>query len=173
MHKLLLLAVTAIVVSTTSAGADNGSDLGWADGVSGQPGQSGAMQNSAKTDSVNFYVPQTANGAPETAHRTGLTSQQMTTGGLETSMGGPMIIFGRNTYYAPSNIALQTEKGAKAGKLPRTTFDSFVYNSGYNDHIYGDEGTEGPPPYSSFSTIGSGGVTATTGHPSDCPSAWY
>ena len=169
MHKLLLLALTALLVSTAPARADDASALGWGDGVSGQPGQSGALQNSAKTDSANFYVPLTADGAPEVVHRTSPTLQQITTGALDTSMSGPVV----GTFFAPNNLALQTEKGPGGHKLPATRLDSFVFMSGFNDHIYGDEGTEGPPPYSSFSTIGSGGVTATTGHPSDAPSAWY
>ena len=172
MHKILLLAAMAIFVSTTSAQAAD-LDLGWADGVSGQTGASGISLNSQKTDTVNFYEPHTADGALEQVHKTDKTAKQITTGGLDTSMGGPLIIFGQNTFYAPNNLAYQTEHNGKSGKLPATRLDSFVFTSGYNDHIYGDEGTDGPPPYSSFSTIGSGGVTATTGHPSDAPSAWY
>jgi hypothetical protein len=59
------------------------------------------------------------------------------------------------------------------GVLPPTQMTSFVADSGYNDFIYGDEGTDGPPPYDDFGYIGdgmSGGLT--TGHPSGAPSAW-
>jgi len=61
--------------------------------------------------------------------------------------------------------------------LPRTTLDSFVYQAGgAADQIYGDEGTDGPPPMSGMDeshTIGSGiHSNLTTGHSSDLPSAW-
>lgn len=58
--------------------------------------------------------------------------------------------------------------------LPPTMLDSFVWNSGYNDTIYGDEGDYGPPPYMDFNTIGSGlnHPFLTTGHASPLPSAW-
>jgi hypothetical protein len=64
------------------------------------------------------------------------------------------------------------------GRLPKTTLDSFVRNAGGSaDQIYGDEGTEGPPPFYKFTDnhfigtgITSGGLT--TGHRSGLPSAW-
>ncbi len=65
--------------------------------------------------------------------------------------------------------------------LPPTVMDSFVRNSGASaDLIYGDEGTDGPPPYSEFTQMhriesGIHGGTAkglTTGHRSNLPSAW-
>jgi hypothetical protein len=65
--------------------------------------------------------------------------------------------------------------GYTQGSLPPTTLDSFVYNSGYDDSIYGDEGSYGPPPYWDFSTIGSGmGAYGglSTGHSSPLPSSW-
>lgn len=78
------------------------------------------------------------------------------------------------TFRAPGNLALKSQ-GLK--DLPPTRLDSFVRNSGYNDRIYGDEGTEGPPPYFGFDSgsriergIFSGGLS--TGHRSDAPSAW-
>jgi hypothetical protein len=49
--------------------------------------------------------------------------------------------------------------GVPTNYLPPTTLDSFVYNSGMNDAIYGDEGDVGPPPYNDFeeqNTIGAG-----------------
>jgi hypothetical protein len=97
--------------------------------------------------------------------------------GKPTSNGGPVIMFGKNTFWAPSNMASMTENHSSIGKkLPKTTLDSFVHKAKQNgmaDLIYGDEGRKGPPPHSFFMTIQSGGVQATTGHPSDAPSAWY
>jgi len=63
-------------------------------------------------------------------------------------------------------------------RLPKTTLDSFVRNAGGSaDQIYGDEGSEGIPPFFGFSEghyigtgIQSGGLT--TGHRSGLPSAW-
>ena len=65
--------------------------------------------------------------------------------------------------------------GYSSNSLPPTTLDSLVFNSGYNDTIYGDEGTTGPPPYYDFSTINTGMIlypNLTTGHASALPSAW-
>lgn len=85
--------------------------------------------------------------------------------------GAPIL----GTKYVLSNMAMAVEKGIGAGKLPKVELDSFVYralNSGQAERIYGDEGTQGPPPLSDFAVIQSGGVRATTGHPSKAPSAW-
>lgn len=65
--------------------------------------------------------------------------------------------------------------------LPPTVMESFVRNAGASaDLIYGDEGTDGPPPYSEFTKMhriesGIHGGTAsglTTGHRANLPSAW-
>ena len=71
-------------------------------------------------------------------------------------------------YMAPGNFAARQWGG---GVLWPTRLDSIVATSGYNFMVFGDEGTDGPPPLDDFGTIDSG-VTATTGHPSDAPSAW-
>lgn len=96
-------------------------------------------------------------------------------GGSGATQGGPIIIFGRNTFVAPGNLALQTQNHSRfGGKLPPTHLDSFVYNAGNRDQIYGDEGTFGPPKATDFSYINSGiRWDLTTGHSSnDLPSAW-
>ena len=59
--------------------------------------------------------------------------------------------------------------------LPPTVLDSFVQNAGGQAfQIYGDEGTNGPPPLNNFNYINdgikSGGLT--TGHQSGLPSSW-
>ena len=66
-----------------------------------------------------------------------------------------------------------------AGSLPPTSTDSFVANAGGQaETIYGDEGSNGIPPLSTFDTIDNGiqGQTAaglTTGHhDGSLPSAW-
>jgi len=76
----------------------------------------------------------------------------------------------QGTYYAPSNIAARQFGGV----LQPTQMTSFVADSGYNDFIYGDEGTDGPPPYDDFGYINDGISSSglTTGHPSGAPSAW-
>ncbi len=78
------------------------------------------------------------------------------------------------TFIAPANLALR-QQGLT--KLPPTRLDSFVFESGYNDHIYGDEGEWDKPPYDCFTQehriergIWSEGLT--TGHKSDAPEAW-
>jgi hypothetical protein len=68
--------------------------------------------------------------------------------------------------------------GGAGRSLPKTTLDSFVMQAGGSaDQIYGDEGSEGPPPFFGFDEshyigtgIQSGGLT--TGHHSGLPSAW-
>jgi hypothetical protein len=68
--------------------------------------------------------------------------------------------------------------GSLGGFLPPTTTDSFVNNAaGSAELIYGDEGTDGLPPYYGFTPehyIGSGiySIGLTTGHGSLLPSAW-
>ena len=85
--------------------------------------------------------------------------------------GAPTSAPFQGTYFAPANLALRNQGQYS---LPRTQLDSFVQNSGYNPMIYGDEGTDGPPPFDNFlyinDGISSGGLT--TGHKSDAPSAW-
>ena len=67
------------------------------------------------------------------------------TGRLSTWSTGPQ---------SPCN--LPTGLGNLAGAPPPTVLDSLVADSGYNDMIYGDEGTFGPPPYMDFLPIGAG-----------------
>ncbi len=62
-------------------------------------------------------------------------------------------------------------------QLPPTRLSSFVADSGFDENIYGDEGTTGLPPLSGFNyenTIGAGIVEPylSTGHASSLPSAW-
>lgn len=100
----------------------------------------------------------------------------MARGGSGASTGAPFVMFGQNTYLAPANLALRTQYGSRFGgfRLPDTNLDSFVHKSGYNEHIYGDEGVYGPPPFENFEYINDGIQSSglTTGHPSDAPSAW-
>ncbi|MBX3073191.1 hypothetical protein KF728_14400 [Candidatus Obscuribacterales bacterium] len=64
--------------------------------------------------------------------------------------------------------------------LPVTSLDSFVLNAGgAADQIYGDEGTEGPPPFEEFTAghriqagIQGNASGLTTGHGSYLPCAW-
>lgn len=67
------------------------------------------------------------------------------TGRLSTWSTGPQ-----------STVNLPTGLGNLAGAPPPTVLDSLVKDSGYNDMIYGDEGTFGPPPYNDFLPIGAG-----------------
>lgn len=113
----------------------------------------------------------TTNGA-EAATAAQKTSKQIAAT-AQTVSGMP---FAR-TFIAPGNLALQ-QMGAK--KLPPTRLDSFVAESGFDDSIYGDEGTDGPPPYLNFETYNriNAGIYAdrdlglTTNHGSKLASAW-
>ncbi|MBU6450165.1 MAG: hypothetical protein KGS72_00185 [Cyanobacteria bacterium REEB67] len=69
---------------------------------------------------------------------------------------------------------------AQSANLPPCNMDSFVYQSGMSDAIYGDEGVGGPPPMMGFSQgsriasglYGQNSAGLTTGHGSYLPDAW-
>lgn len=76
--------------------------------------------------------------------------------------------------YCNSNFA-----GSRNG-LPPTRLDSFVSNAGgHAEHIYGDEGADGLPPYNGYNTVhrintgimGDRDLGLTTGHGSYMPDA--
>jgi hypothetical protein len=122
-------------------------------------GTTGFQSNQGTTVGNPYVAPQGQTSATGSQNQ-GNLAPVGTPGG---AAGSPGPTFGLNgTGYAP-------------GSLPPTTLDSFVYNSGYDDTIYGDEGSYGPPPYSDFDTIGSGMGSyggLTTGHSSSLPSSW-
>jgi len=75
----------------------------------------------------------------------------------------------------------QGQKIGMRNGLPPCTTDSFVHEAaGEAEHIYGDEGTTGLPPYMGFSTVHriNNGIFnirdkgLTTGHGSYLPDAW-
>lgn len=83
----------------------------------------------------------------------------------------------------PTPALAQSKEAMKAMTLPPTHLDSLVHQallSGHAEHIYGDEGTYGPPPQMGFNikhriNIGIVGETdagLTTGHGSYLPDAW-
>lgn len=80
----------------------------------------------------------------------------------------------------PALQALVKVKSASGRNLPTTTLDSFVRESGYDENIYGDEGTDGLPPLDSFlpqnridfGIVGTRRAGLTTGHGSIMPAAW-
>jgi hypothetical protein len=80
-----------------------------------------------------------------------------------------------------ATVTLPTGFGQLAnvpGGLPETRLDSLVKDSGYSDLIYGDEGTDGPPPYYGFTDEHyiyhgmSADTGLTTGHATVLPTAW-
>lgn len=82
------------------------------------------------------------------------------------------------TYLAPGNFALRQQG---LSKLPQTRLDSFVEEArSEKEHIYGDEGIDGPPPYEGFNVVHriNNGIFderdtgLTTGHGSYMPDAW-
>lgn len=84
----------------------------------------------------------------------------------------------RGEYDAPGNLALR-QMGWN--KLPKTRLDSFVRNAGAQaETIYGNEGTNGPPPFKGFDTshrINAGILDdraqgLTTKHGWYAPNAW-
>lgn len=78
----------------------------------------------------------------------------------------------------PALRALVRVRGQK-NFLPPTQLDSFVKESGYDEHIYGDEGTDGLPPENEFlpqnrinwGIVGIRDRGITTGHGSIMPAA--
>ncbi len=172
------LAAVGLIVGLSSfipVQAEDVSDNPWSDAA----GAGDQSHTARKTDSRPEY--QHDNQGRQTIGEFGFAQETKSQflpsiKNLQTSQGGPLIIAGVNTGIAPSNMAYMTEhRSPIGGKLPKCTLDSFVHQarkSGMADLIYGDEGRNGPPPYSFFMTIQSGGVKATTGHPSDAPSAW-
>lgn len=92
-------------------------------------------------------------------------------GGVSGAIGGVL-----NTLLTP---AQPSGVGAMRNGLPATNTDSFVYESGLNESIYGDEGVYGPPPLFEFSKekrinagiFGQRDLGLTTGHGSYMPDA--
>ena len=86
--------------------------------------------------------------------RTGQGQQGM--GALSTYKAGPQ-----------SSVRLPTGFGQLAGPPQKCVLTSIVKDSGYNDFVFGDEGTEGPPPYFDFAplaaAIGGGGGSGSGG----------
>jgi hypothetical protein len=75
----------------------------------------------------------------------------------------------------PSQMSTLDKVYGGSLSLPPTCLDSFVQNAGGKAfQIYGDEGTDGPPPLDDFQYIDSGiqGGGLTTGHASGLPSSW-
>jgi hypothetical protein len=173
LKKVALLVVLVSLACVCPARADEdggGSESPWADASTGDKSGNFTM----KTDHQQPYIHEEKGRLVQGVYRKAQETAKGAAAAQQTSMGGPLIFFGRNTGIVLNNLAYQTEhRGSLGGRLPETHLDSFVAKSGYNFSIYGDEGTNGPPPLSSFSTIQSGGVKATTGHQSDAPSAWY
>ncbi len=87
-----------------------------------------------------------------------------------------------NTANALGSLLLSQSSGVGAMRngLPATNMDSFVYQSGLSESIYGDEGVNGPPPFSGFQPenrinagiFGQRDQGLTTGHGSLLPDAW-
>jgi hypothetical protein len=73
----------------------------------------------------------------------------------------------QSVFAAPGNFAARQWGN---GVLHPTILNSIVAESGYSDMRFGDDGHQGPPPDNDFEPV-DGGVFATTGHPSDAPSA--
>ncbi|HEY9715131.1 MAG TPA: hypothetical protein V6C72_16795 [Chroococcales cyanobacterium] len=80
-----------------------------------------------------------------------------------------------------ATTAVSADNGKLRNGLPPTSTDSFVHEAaGQAEHIYGDEGDEGPPPYFGFDYVHriNNGIFATrdqgltTGHGTYMPSSW-
>jgi hypothetical protein len=154
LRLALLAAVSTLFLSFTPAFAVDDEVLGWQDsGFTAAQGQTGYTNGSTWGNQYG---------------NNGYTAPQTPLGLGSTGTGVPI----PGTNLAVGNLAIWVEKKSPVGTLPVTNLDSIVAQSGYSDMVFGDEGTEGPPPYSSFGTIDAG-IRATTGHQSDAPSAWY
>jgi len=96
----------------------------------------------------------------------------------KTSVPSLLIVVAFNACAA---IPARAQASALSNGLPPTTMDSFVYEAkDQAEHIYGDEGTDGLPPYYGFDYVhrinngisGQRDAGLTTGHGSYLPSAW-
>jgi hypothetical protein len=110
-----------------------------------------------------------------------MTTQR--TGGTGTQGGG---LYGRNATAVSTRPLSEPINGnyprnGFRNNLPPTRFDSFVLNAGaHAEHIYGDEGEFGPPPYECFTEVhrintginGDRDLGLTTGHGSYLPDAF-
>jgi hypothetical protein len=89
-------------------------------------------------------------------------------------IAGMVVIFGNTA------VAAQSASSKAYSNLPPCSTDSFIYQSGMSEAIYGDEGVGGPPPMMGFSQgsriasglYGQNSAGLTTGHGSYLPDAW-
>lgn len=175
LKKFAFVAIAFALVSAAPAYADGSDENPWADSTAGASNGQANGNFTHKTDQVQPYIHEERGRLVQGQYRKAQTTTKdtlMRSASRQTSMGGPIIIAGRNTFIAPQNLAYQTEHHSVfGGKLPATHLDSLVFHNATPFQTFGDEGTDGPPPLSSFTTIQSS-VKATTGHPSDAPPAW-
>jgi hypothetical protein len=153
---LLLAAVSTLFLNFAPVmAAEEDVTFAWQDGATGGMTAGSGLQGSQNQKTVDSQLSSMITG----------NQQPMGIGGMGTSSGMPI----PGTYIAPANIALQTEHHSPfGGALPATNLDSIVAQSGYSDFAFGDEGTDGPPPYSgAWGVINEGLHNITTGHPSD------
>jgi hypothetical protein len=173
----LVAAAFALVCAVPAAYADGSDENPWQDTAAGAASGDKSGNYTYKTDHQQPYIHDDGARVVNAPYRKTAETRKvnlMQGAGSQTSMGGPLIFYGRNTFIAPQNLALQTEKGSVfGGRLPETHLDSLVFHNATPFQTFGDEGTDGPPPLGSFSTIESSVQHATTGHKSDAPSAWY
>jgi hypothetical protein len=171
--KINYVPVTPSAETLEDHSGEQGS--GWGD-AGGQGQEHRTLQQGFKDSNSDYGPDMRPGGIGSYGARSAQSGNPIAGGGSGAAQGGPIIMFGQNTMLAPANMALRTQYSGKFGgfKLPETKLDSFVYKSGYNFHIYGDEGTYGPPPLTNFEHINDGVNSSglTTGHKSDAPSAW-
>lgn len=141
--------------------------------LSGMPGINNATQTpdylssaqqNAQEQAIEQQQQQQAAAQNGTPNRTSNSTGKQVVAAAVTMLTNPNL---PPTYFG--NIA--------GGGLPSTTLDSLVADAGGSaEAIYGDEGTDGPPPYFSFTPDHyiinglPGGLT--TNHQSNLPSAW-
>jgi hypothetical protein len=186
LGKLLLCA--GLLVATASASfaqsADNvgGSSFGNF-GAGGAYGDFDMQAQAATWNPAAAAAVSNSAGATgaygNTGYRTNEAPQQQTYGDSQRTGQQLASRNGMGTLQLPLTQMTQLDKVYGRGRgLPPTRLDSFVMNAaGSADMIYGDEGSEGIPPFFGFDDshyigtgIQSGGLT--TGHRSGLPSAW-
>jgi hypothetical protein len=152
---LAFVTITAAIASAPQALADEGSfDMSTFSSPQAQAGGSFANGIAAAAGSLQ--------GSPQTMAQNYVPNPSNRTGNQRLALA----------------VATRTILSAGGSQsLPVTNLDSFVYQSGMSESIYGDEGvSSGLPPFMGMDeshTIGSG-ITdnLTTGHSSNLPSAW-
>jgi hypothetical protein len=175
----LLLCSGIMLLSATASHAQSAAD----NLMAGAGGAYGDFDLSAQANTFDASGNVRSSGASGVYGRTGYKTNEAPGNnhfGNSQNTGKQLAsLNGMGTLNLPLTAYVPLDKVFGGGRsLPKTTLDSFVRNAGGSaDQIYGDEGSDGIPPFFGFDSghrieagINSGQLT--TGHRSNLPEAW-